>query len=310
MFELEEREIQNEIVNELKTIGDVMRYLVTVYDESDIYYGHGAENAFEEAQLLLAPVLNLEFSEIEEFYSSRLTKREKQKIAQLAARRILERIPTAYLTNVSWFCDIPFYVDQNVLIPRSPIAELIRNRFAGYIDPEVEHPQILDLCTGSGCIAIATAAAFDRNAQVDAVDISEDVMDVLYANIENTGMEQTVYPVMSDLFEKLEGMQYDLIVANPPYVDAEDLNDMPEEYLHEPRMALEAGDDGLDLVVRILREAPKYMKENSYLICEVGNSMVNLAQRYPDFKFNYIEFKNGGIGVFAVTREELLGYSF
>ena len=115
---------------------------------------------------------------------------------------------------------------------------------------------------------------------------------------------------MSDLFEKLEGMQYDLIVANPPYVDAEDLNDMPEEYLHEPRMALEAGDDGLDLVVRILREAPKYMKENSYLICEVGNSMVNLAQRYPDFKFNYIEFKNGGIGVFAVTREELLGYSF
>jgi ribosomal protein L3 glutamine methyltransferase len=259
---------------------------------------------------MLAPVLNLEFSEIEEFYDTRLTVRERKEIAEFAVKRIFEHIPTAYLTNISWFCNIPFYVDERVLIPRSPIGELIKNRFEGYLPQDQESFQILDMCTGSGCIAIATAVTMDGAALVDAVDVSEDAIDVCYTNIENIGVEELVTPIMSDLFEKLEGMSYDLIIANPPYVDEVDLNNMPEEYLHEPRLALESGEDGLDLTIRILREAPKYMKEGAWLICEVGNSMVNLTARYPDYSFRFIEFKNGGNGVFAATREELLSYQF
>lgn len=310
MFSLEESEVREEIVSEMQTVGDVMRYLITTFDASDVFYGHGADNAFEEAQLMLAPVLNLEFSEIEEFYDTRLTVRERKEIAEFAVKRIFEHIPTAYLTNISWFCNIPFYVDERVLIPRSPIGELIKNRFEGYLPQDQESFQILDMCTGSGCIAIATAVTMDGAALVDAVDVSEDAIDVCYTNIENIGVEELVTPIMSDLFEKLEGMSYDLIIANPPYVDEVDLNNMPEEYLHEPRLALESGEDGLDLTIRILREAPKYMKERAWLICEVGNSMVNLTARYPDYSFRFIEFKNGGNGVFAATREELLSYQF
>lgn len=310
MLELDEVELKDEIVNELKNIDDFVRYLMTIFDQSDIYFGHGAVDPYEEAILLLSAVLNLNFEDFSDYGQARLTKRERENVAKIVTKRIFERIPTSYLTNISWFCNIPFYVDERVLIPRSPIAQLIKDRFTKYLPQEQEEYHILDLCTGSGCIAIATALYFKGQAMVDAVDLSEDALEVCYTNVENLEVEHLVTPIQSDLFERLEGIKYDLIVCNPPYVDQIDLNEMPDEFLCEPRIALEAGEDGLEIAVKILREAPKYMKDHSYLICEVGNSMIHLQERYPDFKFNFIDFDNGAVGVFAITKEELLGYKF
>lgn len=218
-------------------------------------------------------------------------------------RRVNERIPVAYLTNRAWFCGHEFYVDERVLVPRSPIGELINNKFAGLISKQPQH--ILDMCTGSGCIAIACAYAFPE-AEVDAVDISPDALAVAEQNIEEHGLIHNVIPIRSDLFRDLPKVQYDLIVTNPPYVDAEDMSDLPNEYRHEPELGLASGTDGLKLTRRILGNAADYLADDGVLICEVGNSMVHLMEQYPDVPFTWLEFDNGGDGVFMLTKEQLI----
>lgn len=293
----------DEAVNELHTIQDMLRWSVSRFNAAEVYYGHGTDNPWDEAVQLVLPTLYLPMDIPEEMRNARLTLSERHRIVERVIRRINERIPVAYLTNKAWFCGHEFYVDERVLVPRSPIGELIDNRFAGLISGAPQH--ILDMCTGSGCIAIACAYAFPE-AEVDAVDISGEVLEVTEHNIQQHGLEQQVTPIRSDLFRELPALRYDLIVTNPPYVDEEDMSDLPDEFRHEPELGLAAGSDGLKLVRRILACAPDYLSDDGVLICEIGNSMVHLMAQYPDIPFVWLEFDNGGDGVFMLTRQQLL----
>jgi len=233
-----EKFIIDEAVDELSTVNDMMRWAVSHFNGAGLFYGHGTDNAWDEAVQLILPTLNLTPMLSEEIRAARLTRSERQQVAELVARRVDERIPAPYLTNKAWFCGIEFYVDERVIVPRSPIGELIGNHFAPWL--AYEPARIMDLCTGSGCIAIALAREFPE-AEVDAIDLSEEALEVTQINIDMYGLEQQVIPIASDLFTALPaGDRYDLIVSNPPYVDAEDLYDMPEEFSHEPELALAA----------------------------------------------------------------------
>lgn len=291
-----------EVTTDLHTIADFLRWSMSRFNESDLYYGHGATNAWDEAVSLALFALHLPDNLDDSIMQTRLTKTEKMAVINLVLRRIDERIPAAYLTNLAYFCRLPFYVDERVLVPRSPIGELIENGFAGLIAEEPH--SILDLCTGSGCIAIASAYAFP-DAIVDGVDLSDDALDVAQLNIHNHELDERVRAIKSDIFSGVEGLQYDLIVSNPPYVDAEDMGDMPDEFHHEPEMGLACGNDGLDIVRVILAEASDYLTENGALICEVGNSMIHVQALYPEVDFNWIEFERGGLGVFQLTKQQL-----
>lgn len=291
------------VVDELKTILDIMRWTYSCFNASDLYYGHGYDNAWSEANQLVLTALSLPADVPESLYQSRLTSVEKMRIINMVETRLGERKPVAYLTNRAWFCGLEFYVDERVIVPRSPIGELINQGFTGILRAEPKH--ILDLCTGSGCIAIACAERFPQ-AEVDAVDLSVDALNVAEINIEHYQLAQRVFPLHSDLFTNLAGQKYDLIVTNPPYVDQEDLDEMPEEFHHEPEMALGSGIDGLDITRRILREAADHLSDYGVLVCEVGNSMVHLIEQFPTVPFNWIELKNGGCGVFSLTKEQLI----
>ena len=291
----------------LRTIQDFIRWTTTQLSLSDIYLGHGTDNLIDEAKQLILPVLGLPLLIPAEFYPANLTDAERQQLFDLIQKRIEDRVPTPYLTNQAWFCGHSFYVDERVLIPRSPIGELISNKFQPLLSSQPAN--ILDLCTGSGCIGIACAYAFPQT-QVDITDISLEALDVAQTNIDLHEMGNQVTPILSDLFNAVPAKQYDLIVSNPPYVDDEDMSDLPEEFLYEPKLALEAGFDGLDLVKRILLDAVDYLLPNGILVCEVGNSWVSLQDQYPDVPFNWIEFEHGGLGVFSITREELIKYRY
>lgn len=293
----------DEAVNELHTIQDMLRWAVSRFSAANIWYGHGTDNPWDEAVQLVMPSLYLPLDIPEDMRTARLTSSEKHRIVERVIRRINERIPVAYLTNKAWFCGHEFYVDERVLVPRSPIGELINNHFSGLIDHYPQH--ILDMCTGSGCIAIACAYAFPE-AEVDAVDISPDALAVTEQNVEDHGLIHHVTPIRSDLFRDLPKVQYDLIVTNPPYVDEEDMSDLPGEYRHEPVLGLASGSDGLKLTRRILACAPDYLSDDGILICEVGNSMVHLMEQYPDVPFTWLEFENGGDGVFMLTKPQLI----
>lgn len=303
--ELVETILNDNIVNELHTIQDFLRWTYSTFNRSDIYYGQGHDNAWDESLQLVLSGLHLPIDLPAELFHSRLTPSEKESLMQLVLARIEQRVPVAYLTNSAWFCSHEFYVDERTIIPRSPISGLIQDHFQPLLVNEPR--QILDLCTGSGCIAIACAHAFP-NAEVDAVDLSVDALNVAEINISRHQLEHRVFPIQSDLFQNILGTKYDLIVTNPPYVDEEDLGDMPEEFHFEPELALGSGIDGLDITKQILKQAADYLTENGVLVCEVGNSMVSLIEQYPDVPFNWVELKNGGVGVFALTREELLKY--
>ncbi|WP_413725135.1 50S ribosomal protein L3 N(5)-glutamine methyltransferase [Sodalis sp. RH16] len=296
----------DEAAAELHTIQDLLRWTVSRFNAAQIFYGHGTDNSWDEAILLVLPSLFLPLDFPEEMYHSRLTSSERYRIVERVVKRVNERIPVPYLTNKAWFCGLEFYVDERVLIPRSPIGELIDNRFQALLPKPPTH--ILDMCTGSGCIAIACAFAFPE-AEVDAVDISGDVLSVAEMNIQSYGLDQRVTPIRSDLFRELPALQYDLIVTNPPYVDEEDMSDLPQEFRAEPVLGLAAGSDGLKLVRRILSAAPNYLSEDGVLICEVGNSMVHLLEQYPDIPFTWLTFNNGGDGVFMLTRAQLAACS-
>ncbi len=291
------------VVEDLATIQDMMRWAYSYFNTSDLYYGHGYDNAWDEAQQLVLAALYLPADVPEAMYQSRLTLVEKERVIRLIETRLGTRQPVAYLTNSAWFCGSEFYVDERTIVPRSPIGELIMQKFAGLIDHEPK--RILDMCTGSGCIAIACAQQF-LEAEVDAVDLSLDALDVAQINIERHGLAERVFPISSDLFNDIPQDKYDLIVTNPPYVDEEDLDDMPQEFHFEPEMSLGSGADGLDITKRILAQAADYLTDNGVLVCEVGNSMVHLIEQFPTVPFNWIEFKNGGLGVFSLTRAQLL----
>ncbi|MFO6297138.1 50S ribosomal protein L3 N(5)-glutamine methyltransferase [Rahnella selenatireducens] len=293
----------DEAVSELHTIQDMLRWTVSRLNAANVYYGHGTDNPWDEAVQLVLPSVFLPLDIPEDMHTARLTSSERHRIVERVIRRVNERIPVAYLTNKAWFCDMEFYVDERVLVPRSPIGELISNRFSGILHDKPQH--ILDMCTGSGCIAIACAYAFPET-EVDAVDISADALAVAERNIDTHGIENWVTPIRSDLFRELPPLQYDLIVTNPPYVDEEDMSDLPQEYRHEPVLGLASGSDGLKLTRRILACAPDYLTDDGVLICEVGNSMVHLMDQYPEIPFTWLEFENGGDGVFMLTKQQLI----
>ena len=287
----------------LRTIEDFWRWGITRMHAAEIFFGHGTDNADTETQVLLAHVLHLDLGQLESFRRAVMTADEANAFRELLRQRIEARKPAAYLTGEAWFAGLPFKVDERVLIPRSPIAELIENEFQPWLTESPQH--ILDLCTGSACIAIACAYAFPE-AEVDALDISPDALAVAEENIAVHQLEHRVFPMVSDLYSAVPEQRYDLIVTNPPYVDAEDMADLPAEFQHEPELGLAAGDDGLDLVRTILREAPQHLTEHGILICEVGNSMVHMMELYPEVPFTWLSFERGGDGVFLLTRQELL----
>ncbi len=288
---------------ELHTIRDFIRFSVSVMNSSDIFLGHGTDDVFAEATALVMHNLNLVWDADEEIMDARLLSIEKKAVLAMLKRRVVERIPVAYLTNVVYFCEMPFYVDARVLIPRSPIAELIRDQFEPWIEEAPE--TILDLCTGSGCIAIALAETFD-DAMVDAVDISGEALEVAQLNVETHEVDDRVMLIQSDLFAQIGDQSYDLIVCNPPYVSSGSMAELPQEYSYEPDLALEGGRDGLDLIRRILAEAADHLNEGGSLVLEVGESRWSLEQEFPDFEFNWLLLESDAEGVVILSVEDLL----
>lgn len=275
-------------------------------DDADVYFGHGTDNALDEAAYLMSYVRHIAPDFSDEVLDEDLTDTELEKFRTLINERIEKKIPAAYLIHEAWFAGLPFYVDERVLVPRSPIAELILDGFAPWIDISKVH-NVLDLCTGSGCIGIAIAAHFPH-LHVDISDLSADALAVANKNIRKHRLEDRVKSFQSDLFTDLPTKQYDLIVSNPPYVDAEDMAALPDEYRHEPQMGLTAGEQGLDLVIPMLHQAARFLRPGGILVIEVGNSETALQERFPRVPFTWLEFEYGGHGVFLLDYAQLVEY--
>ena len=289
---------------EIVTIIDAIRWAASRFAAAGLTFGHQHDNALDEATQLVLHTLHLPHDLPPAYGGARLVADEKDRLAALVERRIAERIPVAYLTGEAWFAGLSFKVDSRVLVPRSPIAELIESGFEPWLgDLEVE--RALDLCTGSGCIAIAMAA-HQPGWQVDAVDISPDAIALARENAKEHQLEKRVRVIQSDLFAGLKGERYDLIVSNPPYVPAADVPALPREYAHEPALGLASGHDGLDIPLRILRDAPEHLNEGGLLILEVGDSEAALAELLPQVPFAWVEFKVGQMGVCVLDRESLV----
>ena len=291
------------ITQQLTTVRDYVRWAVSQLTRSNVCFGHGTDNAFDEAVRLVLHTLGLPLDDAEHFWAAVLTHSERDEVVSVIQQRVEQRMPLPYLTNEAWFAGLPFFVDQRVLIPRSPIAELIEKGFTPWLG-EQPIERILDLCTGCGCIGIACAHYFDES-QVDLADLSADALAVAKVNIERFELQHRVKAIASDLFQSLPDHKYQLIVSNPPYVDSEDLAAMPREYHHEPAMALGSGTDGLDITRRILATASHYLSDDGVLVVEVGNSAMALENAYPQVAFTWLEFERGGHGVFVFSKAEL-----
>ncbi|MEZ5524379.1 MAG: 50S ribosomal protein L3 N(5)-glutamine methyltransferase [Pseudomonadales bacterium] len=294
------------VTSTLETVRDYIRWAASCFNQEQVYFGHGSDNAWDEAVYLVLGALHLPWDTDPTALDARLTPEERERVCELIEKRAKHRVPVAYLIKEAWFAGIPFYVDERVLVPRSPIAELIEQGFTPWLCGD-EVNNILDMCTGSGCIGIACAMAFP-DAQIDLADISEEALAVADINIKRHHLQGQVNTIASDLFTNVPGKKYDLIVTNPPYVDAGDLASMPGEYHHEPPLGLGSGDDGLDCIRRILRDAPDYLSEYGVLVGEVGNSCEALSEAYPSVPFLWLDLEKGGHGVFVLTAGQLLQY--
>lgn len=290
------------ITDHLHTIRDYIRWGASRFIEAELFFGHGTSSAFEEAEFLVLDALHFDPPLDEVWLDSRLTPDEKEQILDRLERRVQLRIPSAYITGRMWFAGMMFWVDERVLVPRSPIAELIQKRFKPWLTYEPR--RILDLCTGSGCIGIACAKQFP-DAEVQLSDISYDALVVADNNVHYHGLSDRVFTIQSDLFGNLQGQKFDLVVSNPPYVDEEDLADMPDEYHAEPAIGLASGKDGLDFTRRLLSEAANHLTDQGILIVEVGNSWVALQAAYPELKLDWVRLENGGDGVFVMSAQDL-----
>jgi len=294
---------------ELKTLRDFLRWTTSRFTQAGLFYGHGNDDAFNEASQLILSTLKLPVNELPElFLDARLTNAEKQSLLLLIEKRLEQRVPLPYLINEAWFAGLPFFVDERVLIPRSPFAELIDAQFQPWLNNPDDVSAILDLCTGSGCIAIALAMAFE-NAHVDAVDISHDALAVADININKHQLNDQVRSIQSDCWQSLEpANQYDLIISNPPYVGADEMASLPEEYRHEPVSALEAEDNGLALVEQILLNAADYLTDDGLLFIEVGNSDVAVDEKWLETSFLWLDFEQGGHGIFMLDKAQCIEF--
>lgn len=291
--------------DELQTIQDLVRWGGCRFTEAGLHFGHGTDNAFDEAAWLVADALKMPLELIAEYGQCRVTDTERAAVVALLGRRIDERRPAAYLTGRTWFAGLEMLVSEHVMVPRSPLAELISHGFAPWAKP-AEVGRILDLCTGSGCIGIA-AAMHLPDADVDLADISPAALRIAMRNRALHGLEDRVRIIESDLFAAIDDEAvYDIIVSNPPYVAAAELEALPAEYRHEPQLAFAAGESGLDLVLRILRDAPDFLVDDGLLIVEVGSAAETLQDRFPELHLTWLEFERGGEGVFLMRRPELV----
>ena len=301
-------ENHDDIVKSLSTIRDYVRWSMGRFTEANIFYGHGTDNAWDEAVALIFHLLRMPDDADSRVLDAQLTKTERKLIIRVVETRCHDRVPVAYLIGSAWFAGLKFKVDERVLIPRSPIAELIESGFAPWMTRDIR--QVLDIGTGSGCIGLACAWHFD--AQADLLDISPDALEVARQNVNSLGLNKQIRLIQSDVFDRLSSddhrARYDLIVSNPPYVDEDDLAQMPAEYHHEPKIGLAAGPDGLDFAKRILRESAEFLNDDGILVMEVGNSWLALEAHFASVPFTWVEFERGGHGVCVFSKQQLEQY--
>lgn len=289
---------------QLHTIRDLLRFAVSQFNKAGLHFGHGSATAYDEAAYLILKTLYLPLDQLEPFWDARVTDSECKQVLEIIERRVKDRIPAAYLTHEAWLGDFSFYVDERVIIPRSFIAELLQTQLAPWIADPDHITTALDLCTGSGCLAILMAHAFE-NAHIDAADISPQALAVAHKNVQDYGLEHRIGLVESDLFSALLGKRYDLIISNPPYVNAESMQQLPQEYRHEPENALASGEDGLDATRQILQQAVRHLTEDGILIVEIGHNRDAVERAFPQLPFTWLETSGGDEFVFLLQREEL-----
>jgi ribosomal protein L3 glutamine methyltransferase len=296
----------NQAKNHLHTLRDLLRFAVSQFNQAGLFFGHGSNTAYDEAAYHILHTLHLPLDHLEPFLDARLTSTELNQVLDVLERRITERLPAAYLTHEAWLGSYSFYVDQRVIIPRSFIAELLQNRLEPWITDATEIHRALDLCTGSGCLAILLAHAFEH-AEIDAVDISHEALAVAGRNIADYRLQERVHPIQSDLFAGLVGRRYDLIISNPPYVNAESMAALPEEYRHEPENALASGVDGLSATRKILADAAAHLTDQGLLVVEIGHNRDAVLSEYPRTPFTWLETSAGDEFVFLLRRDQLPG---
>jgi ribosomal protein L3 glutamine methyltransferase len=289
---------------ELVTLRDFLRFSVSRFNEAGLFFGHGSDNAWDEAVYLLLHTLHLPLDRLEPFLDARLTLAERYAALDVIERRVKDRTPAAYITREAWLGEHRFYVDERVIVPRSFIAELLEEQLAPWLDDPYAITSAVDLCTGSGCLAILTALAFPA-ASVDAIDLSIDALEVAKRNVADYGLEDQIRLVHSNLFAGVKDQRYDLIISNPPYVNAESMAALPEEYLREPQMALAGGNDGLDLVRVMLREAKDLLNPGGLMVVEIGHNREVLEAAYPHTPFTWLETHAGNEHVFLLRADEL-----
>jgi ribosomal protein L3 glutamine methyltransferase len=295
----------NSALDELFTIRDWLRWAISRFQEAQLFYGHGTDNAFDEASWLILATLKLPRNQLEPFLDARLTHSERLAVLNVLQQRIARRLPAAYLTQEAWLGPFRFYIDERVIVPRSYFAELLEDGFSPWIDDAMDVTTALDLCTGSGCLAIVMAHTFPQ-ARIDAIDLSPDALAIARRNIADYGLEDQVEAIESDLFAAVADRRYDLIISNPPYVTAEAMAALPPEYRHEPALALAAGADGLDVVRRILAAAPDHLHPGGVLAIEVGHNRDIVDAAFPDLPITWLDTDSAEGKVFLLRREDLV----
>lgn len=289
---------------ELLTLRDLIRYGVSRLNAAQVALGHGSDNAWDETVYLVLHALHLPLDTLEPFLDARVLSEERNRVLELIDRRVTERVPAAYLTNEAWLRGHRFYVDARVIVPRSPIAELLDEGLSPWVQDPQAVDSVLDMCTGSGCLAILAALAFPH-AQVDAVDVSSDALEVARRNVDDYGLDDRLALHQSNLFDALPGRQYDVIVCNPPYVNSGSMDVLPQEYRHEPHLALAGGADGMDLVRRILQAAPRYLSENGVLVLEIGHEREFFEAAFPELSPVWLDTAEASDQLLLLTREQL-----